>query len=49
MQYTKKVAGKGFECNDGGDRDSAREMSVGRVDVIVCVNRGDVYDDGRHR
>ena len=37
MQYTKKGAGR-FECNDGGIG-FGREMSVGRVDGIVCVNR----------
>jgi len=38
MQYMNKVAGR-FECNDGGIGFS-HEMSVGRVDVIVCVNCG---------
>ena len=36
MQYMKKAVGW-FECNDGGIGFS-HEMSVRRVDVIVCVN-----------
>jgi hypothetical protein len=36
MQYTNKAAGW-FDCNDGGIG-FGHEMSVGRVDVIVCVN-----------
>jgi len=36
MQYTKKAVGW-FKCNDGGIG-FGHEMSVRRVDVIVCVN-----------
>ena len=38
MQYAKKAAGR-FECNDGVIGFGHR-MSVGRIDMVVCVNCG---------